>query len=473
MVEGPAQSGRMRSLMHLVPIPVAHVSASGSLLFLYRISFNAAATELLQLGYAQFPCVYPNMEKARTVLVQVNSLELGGTQINAIDLAKSVEVHGFRSVVFGPLNTLPKTGPNLMEIASERGVTLKGYWPRANVLPAGARALSARATSINADIIHVYGAYNYQDFRSAYWGPCFLGRRPFVHTVYEMSVESGLYRNTSLIIGTGYLRDELAIRPGPTTLISPPVNLEADAPNAYIGQRFRMSLADLGTRPVIAVVSRLSYEMKSYPVETAIRAMTLLADTEALLVVVGAGSAESHLKGIGRSVNANAGRTMVVFTGAMLDPRPVYAAADIMLGMGGSAARSLAFGAPLIVQGEGGSAELFEERTAADLFRRSFWSQHSEVDAPRVLADLVRQLLDRPAQRTQLGQFGRRFAVNNFSLAAMAERLATVYDESMARYGRIAWLCDLNRELPRVVEYIDRRLGKAETRSRQTTNLRP
>lgn len=404
------------------------------------------------------------MSKVRTVLVQVNSLELGGTQINAIDLAKAVEVHGYRSVVLGPLNTLPEMGPNLLELARERGVEIEGYWPSPSVLPGGAIELSRRARDIGADIIHVYSAS--LDFRSAYWGPCFCGRRPFVHTVYEMTVDPDVFRHTSLIIGTGYLRDELVNRPGPTFLISPPVDIEADSSEAVTGTCFRASLGELGSRNLIAVVSRLDPEMKSYPIEAAIRAMGLLVDTESLLVVVGTGRAEHHLREIGRTVNASAGRTMVLFTGAMLDPRPVYATADIMLGMGGSAARSLAFGVPLIVHGEGGLAELFEECSAASLFRRSFWSQRSDPDAAIILANLLRQLLENPARRRQLGQFGRRFAVDNFSLASMARRLAIVYDQSRMRYGLLPWLLDLNLEIPRLFKHARRRFNPSRLNSR-------
>lgn len=396
------------------------------------------------------------MALPRTVLVQVHNLELGGTQINAVDLAKAVEAHGFRSVLFGPLNTLPKSGPSVLELARARGVHLEGYWP-AHSLVSRAAALNARAKAVGADIVHVYSTLG--DPRTAYWGPCLAGSRPLVHTVYEMEVDPAAYRNTSLIVGTGYLLDELADRPGPTALVSPPVDVEADAPDPGRGDGFRASLSELGSRPLIAVVSRLALEMKAYPVETAVRAMALLADTSAVLVVVGTGGEEARLREMARGVNDTVGRTMVVFIGPMSDPRPVYAAADIMLGMGGSAARSLAFAAPLIVHGEGGTAELFEQGSAASLFRRSFWSRQPEPNGPRVLAGLLRQLLNDPARRRQLGQFGRRFAVENFSLAAMAERLATVYDESLSRYGQVAWLCDLNREVAPLLRGVRRRLA--------------
>lgn len=399
------------------------------------------------------------MPPPRTVLVQLNSLELGGTQLNAIDMAKAVEAFGYESRVFGPLNTLPATGPNLFAVGAERGVPIEGYWPARNVIPTRARALNKRFRAAGADIMHVYGTYG--DPRSAYWGPCLVGQRPFVHTVYEMSVEPKVYRHTSLVIGTRYLEHELARRPGPTTLISPPVDVAADAPNALIADAFRSSLGGLGNRLIVAVISRLDKDMKSYAIETAIRAMSRLERSDALLVVVGTGSDEERLKGIGDEVNATAEATLVHFTGAMSDPRPVYAAADIMLGMGSSAARSLAFARPLIVQGEGGTAEVFTDATSDSLFSRSFWSQAQQPQAEMRLAKALIELLDDSGRREQLGSLGRAFAIEHFSLTAMAAKLAGVYDRAVTAYGAGSWVRDLACEVPQLTERIVERVRGA------------
>lgn len=391
------------------------------------------------------------------MLVQVNSLDLGGTQLNAIDFARAVERHGYRSILFGPLDTLPASGPSLFDVAAERGIRLEGYWPSPSVIPTRAAALRRRARSVGADIVHVYGAYG--DPRSAYWGPCLAGRRPLVHTIYEMWVDPRGFQNDSLIVGTGYLRDDLANRPGPTTLISPPVDTATDSPNPTLREEFRVTLGDLGRRSLIAIVSRLDLQMKSFPIETAIRAMGLLKGLDATLVVVGTGSEAARLKELGDSVNEATSEPLVHFVGPMADPRPAYAAADVMLGMGSSAARSLAFGRPLIVQGERGTAELFDPASAASLFRRSFWSQEAQADPEQVLAEGVRSLLESDALSAELGHFGRAFAMESFSLDAMAARLADVYEEALAVYGPMSWMRDLRREVPLLLTHLGNRLG--------------
>ena len=47
------------------------------------------------------------MTERRKVLVQLDNLELGGAQINAVQLSAAVAQHGFDSLLIGPKDTLP------------------------------------------------------------------------------------------------------------------------------------------------------------------------------------------------------------------------------------------------------------------------------------------------------------------------------------------------------------------------------
>lgn len=213
-------------------------------------------------------------------------LRLGGTQLNAIDFALAVQGHGYRSVLYGPLETVPNSGPSLFDVAQEKGVELKGFWRSPTVIPTGAQALPRRARAIRADLVNVHGAYG--DPRSAYWGPCLMGWRPLIHTVYEMWVDARGFQHDSLIVGTAYLRDELVQRPGPTT-ISPPVDTVSNSLNCVLRDQVRAKLGELGRRRLVTIISRLDLQMKSFPVEVAIRAMraepehSLAASIRALL----------------------------------------------------------------------------------------------------------------------------------------------------------------------------------------------
>ena len=377
----------------------------------------------------------------RVVLVHLNSLELGGTQINALQLAVALSARGWDSMLVGPADTLGD-GPSLVDLAAAQGIPLE-VQVRPETVVSGARDLARRARRWRADLVHVYGSWAE---RPAYWGPCLLGRRPLVLTVYEMEVDPRTHAHCPLVVGTAYLRDDLADRPGGATLISPPVDLAADAPGLVDVGPF---LADVGvpsTSPRIVVVSRLDEDMKALSVENAVRAMARLGHQDAVLVVVGGGDAEPRLRALGEETNRSLGRRAVVFTGVLADPRPAYAAADVVLGMGGSAARGLAFGAPLVVLGEFGWSRTFDEGAAAALFRNSFWSDERVDDAPGLLASQLALLLADPARRATLGRIGRAFAEQHFGLEAMADTAAALYDRAAGDYGARQWAGDLALE---------------------------
>jgi hypothetical protein len=79
------------------------------------------------------------------VLVQVNSLALGGSQINAVDLAAATAAYGYDSVLVGPRGSLPE-GPSLFDIAQERGVRLETF--ERSIVPHGARDMTRVPTGL-------------------------------------------------------------------------------------------------------------------------------------------------------------------------------------------------------------------------------------------------------------------------------------------------------------------------------------
>ena len=378
------------------------------------------------------------------ILVQVNSLELGGSQINAVDLAAGVTDLGFEPILIGPADSRP-CGPSLFDVAADRGVRVEPFRRPLTTL-SGARELSRLAAEHRADLVHVYGTWS---IRPAYWGPCALARRPLVITVYEMDVDPVVYTAPPLIVGTGYLVDELIDRRGQVRLISPPVDLERDNVTHVQTQQF-LQQHDLDPRNVrVVIVSRLDGEplrpVKTTAVEAALGAMARLDRPDVDLVVVGTGKDAAQLRSLAQEVNARLGRRGCVFTGPLHDPRPAYASADVVLGMGGSAARGLAFGKPLIVTGEYGWFDTFRPETAQRLFRNSFWSEEIKSDpADELLRDLA-PLLEDGSERCALGAYGRGFAESHFSLSAMSQRLADVYEQAFS-YGPADWLHDLRLE---------------------------
>lgn len=380
--------------------------------------------------------------KRTVVLVDLNSLEIGGTQLCALDFAESLVPYGYDSHLTGPLPEA--AGPTLLDVARERGLTIHPYATPSTVL-AHSRVLAQRANDIGADLVHAYGTWGAP--RPIYWGPSLLGRRPWVLTMYEMSLHHSVHRHMPLVVGTEYLLEECEDRPGHTVLISPPVDLRKDQPP---------SEEPSGREVSIVLVSRLEDNMKSSAVEAAIGAIEILADLSVTLTVVGGGPAEPRLRAIGDQANVRLGRRGVRFTGPMVDPRPAYSGANVVLGMGGSAARALAHGRALVVQGENGWSEVFTPHSAAMLARSSYWSQQRVEHADALLAEKLRGLITNEHLRRELGTYGRRFAEQRFGLEAMASKLAAVYGRAPTDYTTRSWLADLPMEARRLPAKVHR-----------------
>lgn len=381
------------------------------------------------------------------VLVHLNSLDIGGTQLCALDLAEALVPYGYDSHLIGPLPEV--SGPSLLDVARERRLTVYPYREPPTVL-AHSRILAQRADDIGADLVHAYGTWGAP--RPIYWGPSAFGRRPWVLTMFEMSLHHSVHRHMPMVVGTEYLLEECEGRPGHTVLISPPVDLRKDRPPVE---------EPPGPGVGIVIVSRLEDNMKSTAVEAAIGAVEILADPNVTLTVVGGGPAEERLRAVGEQVNARLGRTVIRFTGSMADPRPAYVAAHIVLGMGGSAARGLAHGRTLVVQGENGWSEVFTPQTASMLARNSYWSPEQVEHADALLAHKLRGVIANPRLRRELGAFGRQFAEQRFGLEAMARRLAAVYDRAPFDYSARSWFADLPMEARRVPAKLGRMLRPA------------
>ena len=381
-------------------------------------------------------------ESSLRVLVHLNSLQLGGTQINAVDLAAEMRGRGVESILLGARNTIPD-GPSLIEIAAAHDMEISLYDP-APAIFARARQVTSFARRHHVDLVHVYGSWG-GGARPTYWGPSRFARTPWVQTVYEMSVSAKILRHMPMIVGTGYQRDEQHDRPGRTILISPPVDLIENHPDVQEGLRFRRAQR-IGDGSLLVIVSRLDASMKSVPAYAAIDAMRVLAPTGANLAIVGTGDNVAAVQSRADAVNEEVGRDAVRLIGALADPRPAYAAADIVLGMGGSAARALAFAKPLVVQGEAGWSSLFEPSSAESLARSSFWSPDAVPDPAERLAATIAPLLVDSERRNRLGIFGRSFAEERFGLTAMADRLVDFYQTVRGEYTSRDWLADLPLE---------------------------
>ncbi|WP_205650211.1 glycosyltransferase [Actinoplanes solisilvae] len=363
------------------------------------------------------------------IAVYPHDMAMGGSQLNAIELAAAVRDLGHRVTVVGD-------DGELVEMVHDLGLRhVPVPASRRRPSPAVTRQLRRMIRDEGLDIIH---GYEWPPGLEAAAATFPRGGPAAVCTVMSMAIAPFLPRDMSLVVGTRALQEQAARgRRGPTHLIEPPVDVEANAPGHPVDDfRTRFDLRDdhpAGPTVDVVVVCRLVPELKLEGVLTAIDVVGELArDLPVRLIVVGDGNARDLVRERAAKADARAGRRAVVLTGQLFDPRPAYAAADVMLGMGGSALRSLAFAKPLVVQGEQGFWKLLTPESR-DLFLHQGW--YGVADDPAAghqrLAAILRSVIADAGMRSTLGAFGRELAVSRFSLGRAAVVQESIYREAL------------------------------------------
>lgn len=376
------------------------------------------------------------------ILVYPHQLAMGGSQITAIELAAAVRDRGHGVTVTAPQGVLTSMIEDLELDYVPTPVITDFPSPRT------ASHLAQLSRRIGADVVH---AYEWRPAIEATFGPHLFRRTPLLVTVLSMEIPNFLPRHLPLIVGTKELAGDP--RSGRRIhVLEPPIdtsnNRSADRAAARAGWNFT------NEEIVVSIVCRLTHELEK--LEGALEAMDAvaeLADRWPLrFLVVGAGEGLEDARRKALSINHRAGRDLVVVAGQMLDPRAAYDAADIVLGMGSSALRGMAFSKPLVVQGTGGFWRLFDSDSAR-LFLEQGWFGHGGGGT----ADLV-PVLDRlagdVALRETLGRLGRAMVEDRFSLESTADRLIDIYrDVAMARPPMTLRVPSLCRSAARVAKF--------------------
>lgn len=361
------------------------------------------------------------------VLVFPHRLIVSGATITAVDLAGELQRSGHEVTFFA------EPGPMVQELArrdlgyleAPGDASLAARWPSRRV----AAALRRAVRETEAEVVHTY---EWPACLEALIGPHLRDGVPLVSSVMSMTVPRFMPKRVPLIVGTQVLRDEVRRRGhASVTLLEPPVDVDGDSPSVD-GSGFRRGLDIPDDAFVASIISRLS-GIKLASTTAAIDAVDALSDhADIRLVIAGDGDGERDLRRRADAVNDRAGRNVVLMPGLLEDPREAYAASDVVLGMGGSALRGLAFGKSLIVVGTDGYSQLFTPETSGEYLVQGFWGHGDGGPGTDELIRSLRSLIDDPALRADLGAFGRRFVCTRFSLADRSARLESVLQTAAA-----------------------------------------
>lgn len=359
------------------------------------------------------------------ILTCLHTMEIGGSQINAIEIAATVAALGHEVIIYGPDGELramvEQWGLEFVEAPP------KGEAPSPRNVASIADVVRRRAI----DLVH---AYEWAPTLEAAYGAYLRQGVPLVVTVLSMEVPAWVPRHLPLIVGTEQLATEERPHRAEVHVIEPPIDTSANAPIADPAPA-RRSLGLADDEIAIVSVSRLVPELKLEGLLAATRAMAQLDPALRMrLLIVGDGESRAEIQQSADKTNADLGFDAVRLTGAMLDPRDAYAAADIVIGMGSSALRAMAFGKPVVVQGEQGFWLPLTPQTLPVFLDQGFYGLGDGSDGTdRVAAALGELGAAEPQHRAELGEFGRRTVVDRFSLAAAGRRQADIYHQAMDR----------------------------------------
>ncbi len=350
------------------------------------------------------------------VLVYPHSMELGGSQMNAIQLAAAVRDRGNEVIVFS------EPGPLVARVQALglEHVEMPLHRRRPSMLML--RKLVRLVREREIDVVH---CYEWPPIIEAYYGLRFGKHVPVVGTVMAMSVAPFLPRMVPLTVGTEQIRiAALAAGHRHVSLLEPPVDTEGDSPSVD-GGSFRLRFNIQPDEVMVAMICRLVPELKLEGLLAACDAVggLALAGHHVRLMIVGDGRSRKDIAARAATINEAASREVVLLAGEMDDPRPAYAAADITIGQGGSALRGMAFGKPLIVIGERGFSEVLTPSTA-QIFLRQGWyglGPGSLGAGSPALRAALEQLVKAPDLRCALGAYSRQLVLDRFSLRHAAQ----------------------------------------------------
>lgn len=360
------------------------------------------------------------------ILIYPHDLRIGGSQVNAIELGAAVRDLGHSVVIFGQPGTLTR---KVRELDLE---FIQAPTPRKRPSPSVCATLGKLARGRMLDVLHGYE-----------WPPaleCLIASRlvpgsSSMATVMSMAVAPFIPRTMPLLVGTEQiLGAESASGRQRVGLLEPPVDVIANSPSAVAGPvKFRERFGLNDQAQLVVCVSRLARELKLEGILSSMDAIAELARLrDVRLVIVGDGPGMSDAIAKASAINDGLGRRVVLLTGELEDPRPAYAAADVVLGMGGSALRGLSFGKPLVVQGERGFWELLSPESVDRFLWQGWYGVGSGTEAGREnLISILGFLLDNEQERARLGSFGRELVQDRFSLTNAARVQVQFYRRSL------------------------------------------
>lgn len=374
----------------------------------------------------------PGNAQRITVLHLVGRLHVGGAERQLVALAPLFDPERFRVIV-----ATMQPGGELEEQLREAGVELRCLnFRMRHFLPAVGRLRSLlRQEEVGILHTHMYYASWYGRIAGLRAGvPVMIttdhGHDPWKKP-WHVAFERYALKRTALRIAVSQdvaevLRAREKVPEDKLRVIPNGVDVQ----RFQIGQAERDSVrSDLGMADETLLVGTVGRLVKPKALHVLIEAAARLLGTipETRLLIVGEGplrgELERHASGLGIG-------KQVFFAGARSDIPAVLAAMDVFVlssqreGLPVALLEAMAAGKPIVATRVGGIPEAVTDRREALLV---------SPDDPNALAAGIGELARRPDLAAALGRRAAEKAAGEFSIAAVVEKLETVYSELLSR----------------------------------------
>lgn len=343
------------------------------------------------------------------ILALPKNLEVGGSQVNAVDLSVSLHSIGHNVLVASP------DGPLGTKLAANGVET--GALPRRELPIGRIRAMTGLIRAWQPDVIH---AYEVRGIVDACYSSRLANGPPVLGTILSTRVPWYLPESVPITVGMPRLFDfTRRWRTGSVALIRPPIvtshqRTPTESPIPHVD--------DLGDPQHLAIlVSRLVEAFKKEGILRTIASMTLLGNEGVALLIVGDGPARPVYEAAAQKTNTDVGRPVVAFSGELVDPEPAFAAADVIIGNGTSVMRAAADGKPGVVIGRQGFSTVIGPEVLEALAVDGFYGVGDGLGNPDPLAGQILAALS-PDRAGEL-EVVKKAVLELYGVEAVAEQL--------------------------------------------------
>ena len=376
--------------------------------------------------------------RRRKVFYLVDSLNVGGTETQAVELALRLPASEYEIV----MGCLREEGP-LLERLKGSAVSVREFHPAGGLdSPAGLWQVTRLAAYLRRgkfDVVHTHDLWsNLMGVTAARLAgvPAIISsRRDLAHFDWYQGKRRHWLRRIQNLSGVVLanatpIRDALIAEDGFAPEKLRVIHNGVDTEKFQRAKRDRARMfPNLSNERLVVLVGNMHSDVKGHPWLIASAPTVLREFPDVRFVFAGDGELRPQFEAQAAKLGL-AGKFM--FLGRRSDIPEILASCDIAVlpsraeGLPNAVLEYMAAGLPTIASRVGGNAELLQDGVTGLLVLAE------NADA---LADALLRLLRNPEQARQIGSEGQRFAVENFRFERLIREVDELYTELLQRHG--------------------------------------